>query len=1774
MAYHSSMGIDGPATFEDLMAQALVLDLEVTKERRQIKQIGAVVGEEVFYWQGGKDLSEALERLSAFGRSACYLIGHNLLHHDLPCLQAAAPDLALLSLPVIDTLFLSPLAFPRNPYHRLVKDYKLVRSSLSDPVADIRLAMTLFADEWESFKQRAAEDPDPLSFYAYCFDRAAFGSFGGQGLAACFRMMGAQGVGGDDQACAIFERLSGDAICRHTEAAVRQALSDAAHRPALAYALAWLCVAGANSVLPPWVRHQFPFMVPLLKTLRDTACGDEACGYCRGIHDPDRQLKRFFGFDGYRPLPASDSGGSLQRDIVQRGMQDLPLLAILPTGGGKSLCYQLPALVRHLRRGLLTVVISPLQALMKDQVDNLVKNTGTPFAAAIYGLLTPPERGEVIERVRLGDIALLYISPEQLRSRSVSRVLLQREIGCWVFDEAHCLSKWGHDFRPDYLYAARFIRELCESQGLDLPPVACFTATAKVDVIEEIEDYFLRELRMPLQLFKGGVERDNLHFNVLPVTGAEKLEQTHALVEQYLSEDEEAGIIVYAATRATTETIRDYLLQQGVAAEAFHGGLEAHDKRRIIDEFVDGGIPVICATNAFGMGIDKSNIRLVLHFDMPGSLENYLQEAGRAGRDMQPADCLLLYDPADAETQFKLGAMSEIDKEDIQHILRSLRRSKRNKQNEVVITTQELLRDEEAAAHFDKNDRGNDTKVRTAVSWLERARFLERNHNMTQVFQGAPLVKDLAAAEAVIDKAKVSDFTRELWRGIMQVLFNSRTAAGLSADDIAEQLFTAAARFRHLEETYGLTPAQLVIHSMHEMAAAGLLDKGMMLSAFVRARGPKSALNAFDAIGRLEERLLKLMQEEAPDTTVGEWVELDLSRLNQRLLNQDEQSNPVTLRNLIKGLTLDGKGLAGSFGSIDLRHLGRHRYAVALRRSMGAVTETAALRRSVAEVIVRHLVDKAKAATHGAAPFGEVPPSEGAQSERAENGSELLIQFSANELVDAIRGDLFLHARVQKPMAAVDRSLMFLHEHKIITLQHGLAVFRQAMTIQLNQDDRRRQYTQGDYKPLAQHYRERRLHVHVIVEYANLALEKVARALALVLDYFALPRDDFVKKHFADRKEILDRATSMESYRRIVESLANPIQIGIVGAPVAASQLVLAGPGSGKTTIIVHRCAYLLRVERVPAAHILVLCFNHSAAVAIRQRLRALVGNDAAGVTVATYHGAAMRLAGISLRELAQARTEGSRGFDFDNLIREAVDLLKGAKDVPGLAPDEVRDQLLAGFSHILVDEYQDIDEDQYNLVSAIAGRTLSEDDGRLAVTAVGDDDQNIYTFRGANVSYIKRFQKDYRCRTVYMVENYRSSRPIIDVANRLIARNQDRMKTDYPIRIDQARNSAAEDATVRQRDPVTMGRVQVLAVDGLAAQASGLAREVRRLKSLNAEAQWEQFAVLCRTKKTLDQIRAWFEREDIPLRLNLEAGLPLTRIREVHGFLTRLQAIEQEIKRASDLTAHLPSASGRSANPWTAMLAELHARYADETADAQLPVARLIDWLYEVVFALRREKSFGQGLFLSTIHSAKGLEFDHVFVADGDWRLPADRSRWEEERRLLYVAMTRARQSLCLMATEPDSNPLIGELASDALLRRQAPKTSADDAGSPTHRYAMLSPTDLFLSHAGRFPAHHTIHNHLAQLEPGDLVRLAARDQTIDILTASGVPVGQLSREGARRWGSRLSVICEVRVVALLQWTAQDGDATYQETIRVPNWEVPLLEVVLPGEETLPDSR
>jgi ATP-dependent DNA helicase RecQ len=537
-----------------------------------------------------------------------------------------------------------------------------------------------------------------------------------------------------------------------------------------------------------------------------------------------------------------------------------------------------------------------------------------------------------------------------------------------------------------------------------------------------------------------------------------------------------------------------------------------------------------------------------------------------------------------------------------------------------------------------------------------------------------------------------------------------------------------------------------------------------------------------------------------------------------------------------------------------------------------------------------------------------------------------------------------------------------------------------------------------------------------------------------------------------------------------------------------------------------------------------------------------------------------MRLLGHSFA----AQSEGGGDVDFDALIVKATQLLRGEQVPPGLEADEVRDRLLAGFQHILVDEYQDIDQPQYEMISAIAGRTLDDADQKLSILAVGDDDQNIYTFRGANVRFIRQFQQDYDAEVHYLVENYRSTRHIIEATNLLIAANKDRMKTAHPIRIDRRRRMLDPGGEFARMDLSSRGKVRVIEVAYSSFQAQAVLDEIRRLNQIGAS-DWSGMAVLSREHADLAPIRALAERESIPIRwvAGRNAIPPLHRIRELHGFLKELGKIRNEFKSAGDLLNIFSKQSGANANPWTQYLGKILHAWRTEAADAELPVQDALEFIYEACAENRREFTFGDGVTLSTVHSAKGTEFDHVLVV-GPWRSSGGRHAQEEERRAFYVGLTRAKKSLAIIHRIDVRQSLAEEVTGPGVIRyawngEAAPRETTQSS------YEMLSMEDLHLGFAGYSPKGHPVHNALATLQPDDKVQLRHLGETgVGVFSKSGICVARLSRKAEAEWSVRLEGIREVRVLAMVcRDAAQDLDLSRRVKYKAPEWEVPILEVV-----------
>jgi ATP-dependent DNA helicase RecQ len=348
---------------------------------------------------------------------------------------------------------------------------------------------------------------------------------------------------------------------------------------------------------------------------------------CESASDVMAPLRAHFGHADFRLG---------QRRIVDAVLGGDDVLAVMPTGSGKSLGYQLPAVILP---GT-TIVVSPLISLIKDQVDELNRR-GIP-SGALHSMLAAGAKREVLDQARHGALRLLYVAPERFASYPFLELLGGLAVSRFVVDEAHCVSQWGHDFRPDYR-RLRTAAERCRRNdgAAGRPPMAAFTATATAEVRDDIVD--LLGLRQP-QVLVAGFDRPNIYLRVERVDESEKDGLLPRLVRGRRA-------LVYTATRKTAEAAALFLRSAGLQASAYHAGLKDDERTRVQDAFAAGALPIVCATNAFGMGIDRPDVDAVVHYAIPGSVEAYYQEIGRAGRDGRPATATLLWDYGDVMTR-------------------------------------------------------------------------------------------------------------------------------------------------------------------------------------------------------------------------------------------------------------------------------------------------------------------------------------------------------------------------------------------------------------------------------------------------------------------------------------------------------------------------------------------------------------------------------------------------------------------------------------------------------------------------------------------------------------------------------------------------------------------------------------------------------------------------------------------------------------------------------------------------------------------------------------------------------------------------------------------------------------------------------------------------------------------------------------------------------------------------------------------------------------------
>ncbi|MDE5980644.1 MAG: RecQ family ATP-dependent DNA helicase, partial [Bacteroidaceae bacterium] len=1180
-----------------------IVDVEVGLNDHRIHDIGALKHNDTVFHKNSK------EELFVFLNDTDYICGHNIIHHDAKYLFPGKTCRWAL----VDTLYLSPLLFPERPYHRLVKDDKLVCEQMNNPVNDCKKAKDLLLDEMARWNSLPKEKR--ILFASLLKDKKEFEGF--------LSMVHADYI--HEGIPDLIKKLYAGKICQHADfdTLIRQ------YPCGLAYALALIDTTDYRSVTPGWVLHNYPEVEFIVKLLRHTNC-HEGCDYCHTQLDVLHNLKAFFGYERFRTY----EGEPLQERAARAAVEGKSLLAIFPTGGGKSLTFQLPALMAGRSVHGLTVVISPLQSLMKDQVDNLA-DKGITDAVTINGMSDPITRALSIQRVQDGDASLLYISPEMLRSKTIERILFARHVVRFVIDEAHCFSAWGQDFRVDYLYIGKFIRKYQQQKNCNNPiPVSCFTATAKQKVIQDICDYFRQTLDLNLELFASTASRTNLHYSVIHT---ENDNDKYLRLRELVAESDCPTIIYVSRTKRTEELARK-LTRDGHKALPFNGKMEADEKIANQEAFMSDRVRIIVATSAFGMGVDKKDVGLVIHYDISDSLENYVQEAGRAGRDPNlNARCYVLYGDNDLDKHFILINQTKLSISEIQQVWKAVKILTRSRMK-VSCSALEIARQ----AGWDDSVSDIETRVRTALAALEQNGYLIRGNNVPHVYATGITVKNMDEARTRISASVLfdNDDMEKAVRIIKSLISQKHTAKNRDSE--------AESRIDYLADILGLSKKE-VISVVERMRQEGILADSKDISAYLQDAGDSERKSQM-----LLERFAKLEQyilNHIPDET----LRISYKQLNENAVNEGiSTSKEKDIRTLLYFLTIKGY--------THKKEDAVHNMEISRQTDLESTIRRFEKRLEISRFTVDWLYKLASDAERG-------------------NEPDKAIQFSVIELLHQIKSNTrSLFGKLDDiQLEDVEEALLYLSKIGALKLEGGFLVLYNAMNIQRIKDNKSR-YKQDDYRMLNEFYKQKIQQVHIVGEYANLMVRDYRAALQYVQDYFQMDYRKFVTKYFkGDRANEIQRNLTPQKYDQLFGQLSKR-QMEIISNKDSRCIVVGAGPGSGKTRVLVHKLASLLLLEDVKHEQLLMLTFSRAAATEFKQRLMELIGNAAHFVEIKTFHSYCFDLLGrIGNLE------------DSKNIVAKAAGMICQGE----VEPNKI------GKTVLVIDEAQDMGTEEHALVKA-----------------------------------------------------------------------------------------------------------------------------------------------------------------------------------------------------------------------------------------------------------------------------------------------------------------------------------------------------------------------------------------------------------------------------------------------------------------------------------------
>lgn len=1468
------------------------IDTEIEPSKGKILDIGAIKENNNYFHKA------SLTDFSHFLRGSEYLCGHNILNHDIKYVEKALNDAGINPLNIIDTLYLSPLLFPTKPYHALLKDDKLQTDDTNNPLNDSVKARDLFNDEVAAFWQK--DETIKEIFYLLLGHSKEFGAF--------FRFVNYSSISTDTEA--LIRLKFHDNIC--SQANLTKIIAD--HPIELAYCLSlihsFITHKKVHSITPPWVLKNYSEVERIMLLLRSKPCVT-GCTYCDSALDIYKGLKKFFGFDSYRTY----GGEPLQEKAVKAAVNNKSVLAVFPTGGGKSITFQVPALMSAENSKGLTVVISPLQSLMKDQVDNLEKN-GITEAVTINGLLDPIERAKSFERIEDGSASILYISPESLRSKTIEKLILGRKITRFVIDEAHCFSSWGQDFRVDYLYIGDFIKLIKEKKNLeDAIPVSCFTATAKQKVIEDIRDYFREKLSLDLEVFTSKASRANLRYKVFE----KQNEEEKYLAARDLIEDKNCPTIIYMSRTRKAYLLAERLAKDGFSAKPYHGKMDKQEKTENQDAFLNGETQIMVATSAFGMGVDKKDVGLVIHYEISDSLENYVQEAGRAGRDESiSADCFVLFNAEDLSKHFILLNQTKLSIKEIQQVWKAIKDITRFR-SKVSNSALEIAR----KAGWDDNVVEIETRVTTAIAALEDAGYLKRGQNMPRVFANSILSKNTQEAiDKINTSKKFEEKQKEQGVRIIKKLFSSKSRKENSTEE-------AESRVDYISDHLGIVREE-VINVVNLLREENILADAKDLTAFIKKTDNKNrSLALVEAYSKIENFLLPVFNEEERVFHLKE-------------LNEEAEKNGCDGVNTNRLKTILNFWSIKNWIKRKNADYSKNHIAVLCLQSKEQLKEKLEKRHELAAFTVEYFYDKTLPET----------------SKNLGDKDEVLVEFSVHELKAAYDNSFSLFKK-EISIDDVEDTLFYLSRIEAIKIEGGFLVVYNRLTIERTEQDNKKRYTKDDYQKLNQFYESKVQQIHIVGEYAQRMIIDYRNALQFVEDYFQLNYTVFLNKYFkGSRQNEIKRNITPAKFRQLFGELS-PTQLKIINDKETQHIVVAAGPGSGKTKVLVHKLASLLLMEDVKHEQLLMLTFSRAAATEFKKRLLKLIGNAANFIEIKTFHSYCFDLLGKvgSLEKSA-------------NILNTTVERIKNGDVEHSKITKTV----------LVIDEAQDMNAEEFALITA-----LIEQNEEMRVIAVGDDDQNIYEFRGASAKYLEQFIYDNKAVKHELVENYRSKNNLVTFSNQFVQQIQHRIK-QTPIISNQSDNGKIKVVRYQSNNLITPLLTDIAKTD--------LTGTTCIITKTNEEA----IKVTGLLLKNGIQAKLIQTNDSFNLYNLVEVRFLLNKLDMCPDVYTISDEVWDNAKR--ELTAVF-----RNSNKLEICLNII------KDFETTNPYKKYKSDLEVLIHESKLEDFYnhnGETIFVSTIHKAKGKEFDNVFLLLENINPASD-----ETKRQLYVAMTRAKVNL-----------------------------------------------------------------------------------------------------------------------------------------------------------------